>query len=219
MDRQKPAHNSHLPCRLWHGGFALPDESGQDPRRRGTRLCGVGDTCIRQRAVRAERQHPADAARPARTGYAQAPPIPQRVGHWRQRRGKNTQLCAAEYPDRKHELRHYGPEIRSAACHGRLPQRAGLRRARSEPCEFGTIGRLQSVSLSARRKGRAEAGQQPDPVHHPEGQPRVRPILDQSRNRAPAGHHPHAVSGSPGIRAELLNGDARAGIRRGARGR
>ena len=126
MDGQKPAHHPHLPCRLWHGSFALSDESGQDPRRRGTRLCGVGHTRIRQCAVRAERQHPADPARPARSGYAQTPPIPQRAGHRRQRRSQNTQLCAAEYPDRKHELRHYGPKVRGAACHGRLPQRAGL---------------------------------------------------------------------------------------------
>ena len=27
MDRQKPAHHPHLPCRLRHGSFALPDES------------------------------------------------------------------------------------------------------------------------------------------------------------------------------------------------
>ena len=159
MDRQKPAHHPHLPCRLRHGSFALSDESGQDPRRRGTRLRGVGDTRIRQRAVRAERQHPADPARPARSGYAQAPPLPQRAGHRRQRRGQNAQLCSSQYPDRKHELRHYGPKVRSAACHGRLPQRARLRRARSEPCESGTVGRLQSIPLSARRKGRAEAGQ------------------------------------------------------------
>ena len=111
MDRQKPAHHPHLPCRLWHGSFALSDESGQNPRRRGTRLRGVGDTCIRQRAVRAEGQHPTDPARPTRSGYPQAPPPPQRAGHRRQRRGQNAQLCAAEYPDRKHELRHYGPKI------------------------------------------------------------------------------------------------------------
>ena len=33
VDGQKPAHHPHLPCRLRHGSFALPDESGQDPRR------------------------------------------------------------------------------------------------------------------------------------------------------------------------------------------
>ena len=42
VDGQKPAHHPHLPCRLWHGSFALSDESGQDPRRRGTRLCPLG---------------------------------------------------------------------------------------------------------------------------------------------------------------------------------
>ena len=36
----------------------------------------VGYACIRQRAVCAEGQHPADPARPARSGYAQAPPLP-----------------------------------------------------------------------------------------------------------------------------------------------
>lgn len=88
MDRQKPAHNSHLPCRLRHDSFALPDESGQDPRRRGTRLCGVGHTRIRQCAVRAEGQHPADPARPARSGYAQAPAAPSTCWSRRQRRSQ-----------------------------------------------------------------------------------------------------------------------------------
>ena len=111
MDRQKPAHHPHLPCRLWHDSFVLPDESGQDPRRRGTRLRGVGDTRIRQRAVCAEGQHPADPARPARSGYAQTPPLAQRAGHRRQRRGQDTQFCAAEHPDRKHQLCHNRPQI------------------------------------------------------------------------------------------------------------
>ena len=41
----------------------------------------------------------------------QAPPLSKRAGHWRQRCGQNAQLCAAEYPDRKHQLCHNRPQI------------------------------------------------------------------------------------------------------------
>ena len=45
------------------------------------------------------------------------------------------------------------------------------------------------------------------------------PFSDQGRNGAAAGHHPHAVSGGAGVRAELFHGHAGAGIRGGKRGR